>query len=411
MEQGPDYGYQRIRFHKKDEVNPYAAERDKRHAMDSRTRILIVLAIVLLAVFFLAATLPTELFSPIYRPDKSIAGFLRDFVVAVQAFIAFLTGGAGMYSTYVWEVVAAGLAGAALGMSGGVYQGALKNALASPATLGVSSGGTLGLIIYGLFFLAHGYNGSASAYQAQLLQMNPLEYMVITYGQVFATMIGCLAVVAVIMFIAFGTGHGKVTNISIIIAGQVFTAAITVVLTWIRYYLIETSGNSDLVNLLSSAQTASFSGLYSAATILMFAIPVFICMGVILAMASRLSLLAFSDDEARSMGISTHRMRIVMVVLCTILTALTISFCGPAGFVGFMVPHMARKVIGADFRFLLPASALLGAILVIAVNYITTLGIPGIATGSTNMITSVVGCIMFIVMALRQRGSSHGEWV
>ena len=143
----------------------------------------------------------------------------------------------------------------------------------------------------------------------------------------------------------------------------------------------------------------------------MFAIPLIACMAAILLMSGRLTLLAFNDEEARSMGISTTRTRNVMVALCTIMTALVIAFCGVVGFVGFMVPHIARKIIGPDFRFLLPACALLGAIMVCVTYYISELGIPWIQSGSTGVITSVVGCISFIVIAVRNRGAASGEWI
>ena len=107
------------------------------------------------------------------------------------------------------------------------------------------------------------------------------------------------------------------------------------------------------------------------------------------------------------MGISIGRTRNTMVALCTILTALVISFCGPIGFVGFMVPHLARRIVGPDFRFLLPASAALGAIMVVFVHMVTFLGIPGVATGSTGVVTGLVGCAMFLVMAVR-RGARDG---
>lgn len=111
------------------------------------------------------------------------------------------------------------------------------------------------------------------------------------------------------------------------------------------------------------------------------------------------------------MGISTTRTRNLMVAACTVMTALVVSFCGPIGFVGFMVPHIARMIVGPDFRYLLPSCALLGAILVCVVHSLTMLGIPGMAQGSTGIFTSILGCIAFVVVAIRQRGSSNGTWL
>ena len=147
------------------------------------------------------------------------------------------------------------------------------------------------------------------------------------------------------------------------------------------------------------------------ASVAVFAIPLIVCIAFVFLNASRLSLLAFNDEEARSMGISTTRMRNLMVGVCTVITALVVSFCGMVGMVGFLVPHIARKLIGPDFKYLLPACTLLGGILVTVVFYVTNLSIPFVVSGSTGVFTSLIGCIAFIVIALRGRRSSGGEWL
>ena len=410
---GPDYSYRRIRFHKGDEVNPYAEEQDRRYGMDERLSKLIILAVVMVVIFFLVCILPTNVFG-INRIDHSIGGLASETATAFGGLIAFFTNPDSLYGIYVFTVVVTLLAGAAMGLSGGVFQGAMKNALASPSTLGVTSGGTIGLIIYAVFVAPHTvgatFEGNISDYVAQVEQMGPLEYAMEMYGGFVASLIGCGTVVALVMLIALIAGRGKVSNASLIIAGQVFAGAIGVFIGWIRDYLA-VYGDSTAIAVLNTAQSSSFQGAYDLLSVTIFAVPLLACMVVIVLMAPRLTLLAFSDDEAKSMGISTKATRNVMVALCTIMTALVISFCGAVGFVGFMVPHIARKIVGPDFRFLLPACALLGACMVCAVFYISELGIPGIVSGSTGMITSVVGCVMFIVMAVRKRGAASGEWL
>lgn len=410
-DKGPDYAYRRIRLRKADEVNPYAQQEDARRAMDPRARKVLIMAVVLLIVFFFSATLPTGVASPVARSNNSLAAFLRDFGMQVQGLIVFFTGGQTVFGTYVWEIVAAGLAGAALGLSGGVYQGAMKNALASPSTLGVTQGGTLGLIIYGVFIYRGDWMGTVDEYLALTESMNPLEYVMEVFGAFFSSLLGCFIIVALIMLIATLAGRGRVTNVSLIIAGQVFAAVIGVAVTAIRYYLTVYAQDPVLIELLQEAQSVSFSGSYTALTVGVFAVPLVACMAVVFAMAPRLSLLAFDDEEARSLGISPRFTRNLMVAVCTVLTALVVSFTGPIGFVGFMCPHIARRFTGPDFRYLLPASALLGAILVVAVHYVSYMGIPGFVVGSTGVFTSILGCIMFIVMALRSRGDKHAEWI
>ena len=408
---GPDYGRQRIRLHKGDEVNPYADAEDERFAMDPRLRKLIVLFVVFVVVSLVAAVFPTDIFS-LERFDRSIGGLANEVAMSFQGLISALMGQSSMYTDHLFTIVATIIAGAALGASGGVYQGALKNALASPSTLGVTSGGTLGMIIFAVFVYPntiHDYSGTVSGYTELVDQLDTGAYIMQYFGTFICAFIGCIAIVAIIMLMATIAGRGRLSNASLIIAGQVFTAVIGVVITWVRLYLT-TYGTSDQIALLEQAQSVSFSGTYTLPVILAFGIPVAICLIVVFCMSSRLSLLAFNDEEARSMGISTTFTRNLMVAVCTLMTALVISFCGPVGFVGFMVPHIARNLIGPDFRYLLPACALIGAMLVSVVYVITELSIPGLASGSTGTFTSIVGCIMFLVMALRQRGSANGQW-
>ncbi len=408
---GPDYLAQKVRFHKKDEINPYADAQDARHALDYRTKRLFALLAVMVVSFFFCATLPTDIFSEGLNLDRTVGEYIKEFNTAAQSLLGVLMLGEGTYATHVWETVAAIFAGAALGLSGGVYQGALKNALASPSTLGVMQGGTLGIIIYGIWMYNGGFTGKISEYNAYYAEMTQWEQFCEVYGQFFAAMVGCFSVVTVILIIAHIAGHGKVTNVSLVIAGQVFASVISIVLSWIKYYLIATSADEDLVELLTSAQSSSFEGTYTwFTTLVLFVVPLCICMFVVFRMSDRLTLLAFNDEEARSMGISTTFMRNLCVGMCTAMTALVVSFCGAIGFVGFMVPHIARNWVGPNFKYLLPACALCGATLVAFSNYISQLGLWWIPSGRGGSILSIIGCISFVIVAFRSRGGSNGVW-
>ena len=407
---GQGDGADLIHIHGADDVNIYAQANQARHGVDPRLRPSIILLLVLIVVFLVACLMPTNIFSFGSRADHTIGGYASDVSAAAQGLIYTLTGGESMYSVHFFEIVAALFAGAALGVSGGVYQGALKNALAGPSTLGISNGGTLGAIIFVTFMYPHmagTVDGTAADYAQAVSQLSLGGQLLEKYGTFLASLVGCAVVVICIMAIALVAGKGRVSNASLVIAGQVFAAVIGVVIGWIHFYLIN-CGSLEQAEILLTMQTATFTGTYNLWSILMFAVPVVICIVILCLMSPRLTLLAFNDEEARTMGISITRTRNVMVALCTILTALVISFCGPIGFVGFMVPHLARRIVGPDFQFLLPASALLGAIMVVFVHMLTFLGIPGIAAGSTGVVTGLVGCAMFLVMLLQGRGAKNG---
>ncbi|MGN0038628.1 MAG: FecCD family ABC transporter permease [Coriobacteriales bacterium] len=406
---GPDYS-RRVRIFKSNEVNPYADEQDERYGFDPRFTKVVLLVLLTVVVFVFTATFPTGALDIINHGWYSPAQFLELYRYSLAGFADFLTGGSSFYALFVWQMVAALLAGAAMGLSGGVYQGALKNALASPSTLGVTSGASLGLIIYALFGYTELGIMSVDEYTAYLETLNPLEVLLQSWAPFLCSLVGCFAVVAMAVLIAHIAGRGHVSNVSLVIAGQVFTSVIGVVVMVVQYYVIYELHNSTLNTLIENSYTTTFAGAYTFSSVLVFAVPLIACMVGIFCMSNRLNLLAFNEDEARSMGISTTRTRNLMVGLCTVMTALVVSFTGPVGFVGFMVPHIARRIIGPEFRYLLPATAALGAILVLLANWVANMGIPGIETGSAGVFTSVVGCVFFLITAFKTKGEKRAEW-
>ncbi len=392
--------------------NEYAVSADARHHLEPQQKVLIALAGVAVLVFIGSAIMPTNIFSA-SRADRSLSTLCTEAGQSFQYLIMFFTGTQSHYSAYVLEIFATFLAGAALGISGGVYQGSMKNALASPSTLGVTSGGQLGAIIYVLFIspnLKVGGYMTLSEYVEALEGLSTWDYLLQTWGEVLACLAGCFLIVALIMLIALAAGRGKVSNVALVVAGQVFTAVIGVVLTWLRYYY-ELFGDETTATLISSLQTVSFAGPYTTLSMAIFTVPLLLCFGVVAANSGKLALLAFNDEEARSMGISVSRTRNAMVAVCTLMTALVIAFCGPIGFVGFMVPHVARRLVGPNFKYLLPACGLCGAVLVALAHCVSELGIAFILTGSTGMITSIIGSAFFVVAIFTQRETSNDQWV
>lgn len=410
---GPDYTYSKIRFRKKDEINPYADQQDERYGIDPRVKKLVALTVAVVVVYILACILPTNVFDTT-RFDRTIGTLASETGASVQGFIGFFLDPNTAYGTYMLTVFVSVLAGAALAVSGGVFQGSLKNSLASPSTLGVTNGGMIGAVVFSIFVYPNSvtltYNGSGSGLIETFQNMSVGQWIVEEYGSFLCSLLGCFAIVALIMLIAYISGRGKVNNVAIVVAGQVFASTITVILAFVRSWY-SNHGDVNTATYLMQAQTSTFTGAYTITSVLVFAVPLAVCLVIVFVNSSRLSLLAFKDEEARSMGISVGKTRVLMVTACTVLTALVVSFCGMIGFVGFIVPHIARKLIGPDFRYLLPACGLIGAILVTVVFYVAHLGIPFITSDSTGAFTSLIGCIAFIVIALRGRRSSGGEWL
>ncbi len=411
-DRGPEYGYSKIRVRRKDDISIYAEEADERYAMDRRKRACILMAVVDIVIFALVLFLPDAVFND-QHANKSLAIWLEDLTTNFQNFTAMVTlqPYSGQMVFKFNQYIICALAGAGLAVTGAMFQGALKNAMASPSTLGVMSGGQFGSILCILFGGATGLYSygttTMSSFTQSYADMNLLEYIWATESQALCSLAGSFVVVMLVLLIAHIAGHGKVSKSGLIIAGQVFATVIASATSLIRYWLT-LYGDSDQVEAISSIATGSLSSTFRVIDVVLAGIPILICLIILLRMRTRMNLLAFNDDEAKSMGLTPMAERNLVVAVCTILTAVIVAFCGSIGFVGFMVPHLVRKIVGADFKYLVPASMIFGAGFTMLASFVSNQALQGMGMGS---ITGVIGAVFFIVTVLRQRGRGSVDWV
>jgi iron complex transport system permease protein len=297
------------------------------------------------------------------------------------------------------------IAGAAFGLTGAVYQGALKNDLASPTTLGVDQGATLGMTIFVL--LLQGTMLSVSH-----LPISDIAYMMgdltfinwvwMMYGRMICALLGSFAAVAVVLLIARVAGHGHTSSLWIIVAGSILATALSSVSSLIDIYF-ETTGSIAQEELATVVSAKSFTQIHSFVDVGLLVVPVGICLFILIAMRSKLGVLSFGEDEARSMGVDPHRTSNIMIGVTTFMSAVVISICGNVAFLGFIVPHITRRWIGADFRYLVPASALCGSI-VLLVSYYASSIISQEASSYVSMFMSLIGFAAFIFMFFGKQG-------
>lgn len=372
-------------------------------------RSIAILGIVSILILLAVTLLPTELFkqySPINNPSEFIAQLMRN----VRDFFATLagTGTGGSFVMVIGRYTTAFVAGAALGICGAVYQGSFRNPLASPSTLGVVSGCEMGAVVFFLLLspdLLSASTGNISQVADALAGMNPLEYIWAIYGRAICAVIGGLVVVGTALVCSRLMGNGNVSNVILVVIGQVFTLTIASVVDTVRYYFTR-SGHIDLANLVQMAESSPFDSVLNFRDLAFVCVPVIIGIVILLAMRTRINVLSFGDDEARSLGVDVDRLRTGVVVLCTTLTGITVGFCGPVVFVGFVSPHIARKVVGSDSRFLIPASMFIGAIFLALALCVTNQFDIDMQQG-VNLITSVIGCIAFLAVAFANKGGAH----
>lgn len=415
---GPDYGYQRRRLHRRDEVSVYTEQMDARYAMDPRKRVIVLLVVAVIVLIPLFVLTPSSWLTE-DGLSNGVAGYLDVLQSNVRAFGNWVTGvpdGNGI-SMVFWQTLTVALIGAALALNGAVYQGALKNALASPSTLGVMSGGTLGTVIYTLVFLGSESEElvesgavvtSASEVSATLASLDPLGYLWYTQGRALCAIVGCFAVVGLVLAIAYIAGRGSVSKSALVIAGQVFASVISGAIAVVRTYLSRygTEAQQEAIRSMVGGSVGNIMGPFDFCLI---AVPLVIGFVIVFRMSFKLNLLAFKDEEARSMGISVAFTRNTVMIVCTIMTAVVVSFCGSVGFVGFLVPHIARKIVGPDLRYLIPASALVGSVYLLIANYVMSLGT--LLSSSLGTFTSLIGVVFFIVAIIQQRRRGNVDWI
>lgn len=226
------------------------------------------------------------------------------------------------------RTIAAVLVGCALAVSGAILQSVLNNSLASPNVIGVNSGAGLFFILTAAFFPVNIYLSTIAAF------------------------IGAILAVFLVYFIARKTGASRMAIVLSGVAVSSFIGAITdTVLTLKPDTMI--------------ARAAFLIGGFSGITMdkLSFA-GVFILIALIasLVLSYDMNVLALGDESAKSLGLNISRIRFSSLILAAILAGSAISFAGHIGFVGLIVPHVARFIVGHDNRLVIPVSALMGSI-------------------------------------------------
>lgn len=395
--------------------NIFAADFDERHGMRPEARRVLVLFVIFAVVFATILILPTSAFARSVT-DYPLSAFLADVSANLQGIINLFVGNGTGYQTRLMAVVVCATGGAALGLCGSTFQGAFNNPLAAPKTLGVMSGGAVGALIYVLYLQqftptmpASGGSVSGSQIAAWMASLNPLEWLYLNYGRSLCSIAGCFIVVGIVVALTTFLGQGRLSNIIVIIFGQVFSVGVTAIIQFCRYYFT-VDGSTEMAQQLAEIENYTMIGTYYLYDMFIVVLPIVVCMVVVLLMRKRLTLLSFGDDVANTMGINVKRTRYTMIFVCTAMTGFAISFCGHVAFLGFISAHLARRIVGPDFRFLLPASIATGGTLILVIQWICESGLPFTSSYAAGPVCSIVGACVFLFVVLRQRGGQSSGW-
>jgi iron complex transport system permease protein len=276
----------------------------------------------------------------------------------------------------------AAIVGGLLAASGAIMQGLFRNPLADPGLVGVSSGGALtaaGMIVLSDRLLADGF-----------VKLPP-EILPI------AAFFGSLAATVVLYRIA--TRENR-TSIAIFLLGGIAIAALAGAGLGLLVFMADDRQLRDISFwMLGSLSGATWNRV---GTLAPFFLAMLLCLPLL---AHGLDLLGLGEAEAFYMGVEVERLKRVSIVLVSAITGAAVAFTGVIGFVGIVVPHLLRLVIGPSHRLLLPASVLLGAaMLLIGDTFARTIAAP--AEVPIGIVTALVGAPFFLAVLLRQRSLS-----
>lgn len=299
--------------------------------------------------------------------------------VTVEDIITALRGstdgfGPAAVATRIPRTVLAVLAGAALGVSGAVMQGVTRNPLADPGILGITTGASLAVVC-----------GIA------MFQLSAVS------STVWAAIIGA-AITAAAVYALGSLGQGGATPLKLALAGAAATAVLTSLISAVAL------PRADIGDAVRSWQIGGVGGgTFSA----MQQIAPFLVVGMVLCWLSArgLNTLALGDELAAGLGEKVALTRALSALGAVLLCGASTAVTGPIGFVGLVVPHACRLLIGTDHRWLIPLSALVGAALLTAADVLGRV-IARPAELDVGIVTALLGAPVFIALVRRQKLSS-----
>ena len=275
------------------------------------------------------------------------------------------------------RVLLAAVVGAALASAGTAYQAVLRNPLADPFILGVSGGAALGATVF--------------------IALAPAGAIGSPIGRPLAAFLGAVATLAVLLGLA--RFRGRTGTTALLLTGVVLNAFDSAVIQFFVSAGDPARFQGTLTFLMGSISSPAWGafGAIAAITVLGLA--------VLVATSHTQNLLALGDDEAIQLGVGVERATWTIVLAASLLTAAAVAFCGIVGFVGLIVPHAIRALIGPDHRLLVPAAALGGgATLALADAAARTFVAP--AELPVGVITALVGGPFFLALLMRRLRSA-----
>ena len=274
------------------------------------------------------------------------------------------------------RVLLAAITGAALAIAGAAYQGLFRNPLADPFLMGVASGAGLGAVI-GMAFTAGWVSWLAFGLIPPFAFAGALSAVLVVYGV---------------------SRVGNTLPVTIMILAGVIVAAFYGAVSHYLMLTVEEITHQGLSFLWGGGlATASWDEVKIVIPLVILA------MGVICLYGRHLNVMQLDEEQAQQLGVDVEKVKRILIVAATMITASAVAFAGVIGFVGIIVPHFVRLVWGPDYRFLMPLSMILGALFLVLAD--TTLRvIPGPEDIPIGIFTAFIGGPFFLYLLRKKKG-------
>lgn len=270
------------------------------------------------------------------------------------------------------RILLAILVGAALSISGAAYQGLFQNPMVSPDILGVSSGASVGAAL------------------ALLMKMDSgmVHIMAFVFG-----------ISAVLLVVTLANVIGKAGNriLIMVLAGTVISSIYSA-FTSLMKYVADPDEELPAITFWLMGSFAK-SGNYQNVKILL--VICVIAITLLMMVRWQINALSFGEEEAMSLGVNVKRTRNIIIICSTLLTASSVCICGTIGWVGLIMPHITRFLVGPNYRALFPTSMLMGALFLLIVDNVSRVIIPGELP--IGILTSLIGAPLFIYLLFKGR--------
>lgn len=341
---------------------------DQEYGFSDAYKTLILIGLMALLIFAVGLAITFGAYS------ISVIDVYRIVVAHVSPF-GDLSSVARLQNTIVWElriprVLLAVTVGTALATAGAVFQGCFRNPLVEPFILGVSSGAAFGAalgIVFTRFFMS-------------------IQLSAFVFGSLAVAMAYLLARV-----------RNETPVVTLILAGVIIGSIFEAMVSILKY----TASDAALREIVFWLMGGFYYATWNDVSLLMpIIIPSFLIMW---ALGWKLNILSMGDDEARALGVNPEKYKLVLITLATLVTSLAVSTVGIIAWVGLMMPHATRMMLGPDHRYVIPSAAMLGgSYLLVCDTLARTLTSAEIPVG---IITSILGA-PYLFYLLRTRGSA-----